>query len=215
VKTIVTDLPSAKVEKAYAYWSWIYDTLCGPLFRSAHVAITQAANRIGGHALEVGVGTGLLLPLYRRDMSVTGLDLSERMLAKARERLGEQFLPQVVALETGDIHELRHPDQCYNVIVLPFVLTLVSNPEKALDNCARMLKPGGEIVIVSHFQSKAGWIASIERWLAPHLASLGLRPDFPLNRVVKWSSTHEDLEFLTPEPVGMLGTYTLVRIRKT
>jgi phosphatidylethanolamine/phosphatidyl-N-methylethanolamine N-methyltransferase len=214
MKTLVHDLPNATVEKAYSYWAWVYDGLCGPLFRSAHVAITHAANRIGGHVLEVGIGTGLLLPLYRKDMSVTGLDLSEQMLAKARARLDKTALPQAVALEAGDIHEVEHPDNNYDVIVLPFVLTLLSNPEKALDNCRRMLRPGGEIIIVSHFQSKAGWIASVEGWLAPRIASLGLRPDFPVERVKNWASTSNDLAFLTPEPVGMLGVYTLLRIRK-
>jgi phosphatidylethanolamine/phosphatidyl-N-methylethanolamine N-methyltransferase len=214
MKSLVRDLPNSKVEKAYSYWAWVYDALCGPLFRSAHIAITHAANRIGGHVLEVGVGTGLLLPLYRKDMSVTGLDLSDRMLAKARARLGGSVMPQVVALEAGDIHELRHPDNIYDVIVLPFVLTLLSNPEKALDNCCRMLRPGGEIIIVSHFQSRSKWIASIERWLAPRIASLGLRPDFPVDRVKDWAGHRNDLEFLMPEPVGALGVYTLVRFRK-
>ncbi|MCA3564794.1 MAG: class I SAM-dependent methyltransferase [Methylocystis sp.] len=214
MKTLAHDLPQTKVEKAYGYWAWIYDGLCGPIFRPAHLAITAAANRIGGQALEVGVGTGLLLPLYRRDMSVTGLDISEQMLARARARLGHGHLPQVVALETGDIHTIGHPDQSYDVIALPFVLTLLSAPERALDNCRRMLRPGGEVIIVSHFQSEAAWIASAERWIAPRIASLGLRPDFPVERVRAWADRYGDLEMLPPEPVGALRIYTLLRIRK-
>jgi phosphatidylethanolamine/phosphatidyl-N-methylethanolamine N-methyltransferase len=214
MKTLVHDLSIEKVTKAYSYWAWVYDALCGPLFRPAHVAITQAANKIGGHVLEVGVGTGLLLPRYRKGVSVTGLDLSEKMLTKARARLGEGVLSQVVALEAGDIHELQHPDCCYDVIVMPFVLTLLSNPEKALDNCYRMVKGGGEIIIVSHFQSQTGWIASTERWLAPRVASMGLRPDFQIKRVKEWANRRHDVTFLTPEPVGMLGVYTLLRMRK-
>jgi phosphatidylethanolamine/phosphatidyl-N-methylethanolamine N-methyltransferase len=215
MKTLAHDLPQTTVEKAYGYWAWIYDGLCGPIFRSAHLAITRAANRIGGQVLEVGVGTGLLLPLYRRDMSVTGLDISEKMLAKARARLGDDRLPQVVALETGDIHTIGHSDHSYDVIVLPFVLTLLSAPETALDNCRRMLRPGGELIIVSHFQSKTGWIASAERWIAPRIASLGLRPDFPVERVRAWADQHADMDMLPVEPVGALRVYSLLRIRKS
>jgi phosphatidylethanolamine/phosphatidyl-N-methylethanolamine N-methyltransferase len=214
MKTLAHDLPQTTVEKAYGYWAWIYDGLCGPVFRSAHLAITQAANRIGGQVLEVGVGTGLLLPLYRRDMSVTGLDISEKMLAKARARLGDDRLPQVVALETGDVHTLGHSDESYDAIVLPFVLTLLSAPEAALDNCRRMLRPGGEVIIVSHFQSEAAWIASAERWIAPRIASLGLRPDFPVERVRAWASQFPDMDMLPTEPVGTFRVYILLRIRK-
>jgi phosphatidylethanolamine/phosphatidyl-N-methylethanolamine N-methyltransferase len=213
-KAAVRDLPTSTVEKAYDYWVWIYDAVCGPVFRSAHVAITDAANRVGGHVLEVGVGTGLLLPLYRRDMTVTGVDLSQKMLAKARSNLGKQGETRPVTLEQGDIHVLSHADQMYDSIVFPFVLTLVSNPEIALDNCRRMLRPGGEIIVVSHFQSRTPWIARFERWLAPLIASIGLRPDFPVERVAEWAGTHPDMLFLKTEPVGVIGVYTLLRIRK-
>ncbi len=209
------DLPAPKVEKAYAHWASVYDALCGPLFRPAHRAITEAANRIGGHVLEVGVGTGLLLPLYRRDMRVTGLDISANMLAKARVRLAETPLPQVAGLELGDIHSLAHPDSSYDVIVLPFVLTLVSSPELALENCHRMLRPGGEIIIVSHFKSRTRWLAALETWAAPRIALLGLRPDFPVERVLAWASDHADVDVLPCQPVGALKAFTLLRLRKT
>jgi phosphatidylethanolamine/phosphatidyl-N-methylethanolamine N-methyltransferase len=219
-KAVARDLPASTVEKAYGYWVWIYDAVCGPVFRSAHVAITDAANRIGGHVLEVGVGTGLLLPRYRRDMMFTGVDLSEKMLARARlslearEQDRQSVGPRSVSLEVGDIHDLAHPDQTYDSIVFPFVLTLVANPELALDNCRRMLRPGGEIIVVSHFESQAPFIARFERWLAPHIAGIGLRPDFPVERVAAWASIHDDMIFLKTEPVGMLGVYTLLRISR-
>ncbi|MGL4637488.1 MAG: class I SAM-dependent methyltransferase [Beijerinckiaceae bacterium] len=209
------DLPNATVEKAYSYWVWIYDGVCGPIFRSAHVAITDAANRIGGHVMEVGIGTGLLLPRYRRDMRITGVDLSEKMLEKARDAVQSGTVQAQVALEVGDIHTLEHPEQTYDAIVFPFVLTLVSNPETALDNCRRMLKPGGEILVVSHFQSRTPWIARFEQWLAPRIAHIGLRPDFPVSRVESWVDTHSDMELMPVVPVGALGVYSLLHIRRS
>jgi phosphatidylethanolamine/phosphatidyl-N-methylethanolamine N-methyltransferase len=215
MKTLARDLPNATVEKAYGYWSWFYDALCGPVFRPAHRAAARAANRVGGHVLEAGIGTGLLLPMYRQDLNVTGVDLSEKMLARARASIEQKPRPRVVKLEAGDIHDLAHPSLSYDAIVFPFVLTLLSAPETALDNCRRMLRPGGEIIIVSHFQSRTPWIAAGERWLAPRIAWLGLRPDFPVERVALWAMAHGDLDMLTPEPVGTFGVYTLLRIRKT
>jgi phosphatidylethanolamine/phosphatidyl-N-methylethanolamine N-methyltransferase len=208
------DLPSFAVENAYRHWAKVYDAVCAPVFRPAHKAAAAAANRIGGEVLEVGVGTGLVLPLYDRQLWVTGLDISEGMLAKARQRLGERPMPHVAALETGDIHELRHPDESYDAIVMPFVLTLLAEPERALDNCRRMLRPGGEIIIVSHFQSATPGIAKIERWLAPRIAGLGLRPDFPLARIAEWAASHEDLAPPAVDSAGPLAVYKRVRIRK-
>lgn len=213
--SLVRDLPSTVTAKAYQRWPRIYDAACGPIFRPAHKAAANAANRIGGSVLEVGVGTGLILPLYRRDMGVTGIDFSEDMLAKARARLRRQDLPQVIALEHGDIHNLRHLDESHDVIVLPFVVTLLARPEVALDNCRRILKPGGEIIIVSHFRSTPGTIAALEEWLAPRVASFGLRPDFPLSRIADWVRSTPDLEIIEARSIRPFSFFKLLRIRKS
>jgi phosphatidylethanolamine/phosphatidyl-N-methylethanolamine N-methyltransferase len=209
------DLSVSTVSNAYGVWARVYDMLCAPVFRPAHRAAAEAANAIGGDILEVGVGTGLLLPLYDRRLTVTGLDISEAMLAKARVRLRRTTLPHVVALEVGDIHALRHPDRHYDAIVMPFVLTLLAAPEEALTNSLRMLKPGGEIIVVSHFQSEAPAIARAERWLAPRISFLGLRPDFPINRVRAWATGQRDVAPPIETRIGPLGAYRLVRLRKS
>ncbi len=208
------DLRSAAVARAYGSWASVYDAVCAPIFRPAHRAAAAAANRAGGSVLEVGVGTGLLLPLYDRTLRVTGLDLSEGMLAKARLRLRDCPMPHVVALQAGDIHVFGQPPAIYDAIVMPFVLTLLEEPERALDNCRRMLRPGGEIIIVSHFRSEHHALAGLERWLAPRVAALGLRPDFPLARIADWAAGHADLAAPLVAPAGPFGVYKLVRIRR-
>jgi phosphatidylethanolamine/phosphatidyl-N-methylethanolamine N-methyltransferase len=208
------DLDHAVVARAYGHWASVYDVLCAPIFRPAHRAIAAAANRIGGDVLEVGVGTGLLLSLYDRRLWVTGLDISEEMLGHARRRLRHADMSHVAGLEAGDIHNLRHPDNSYDVIVMPFVLTLLSSPEVALSNCLRMLKPGGEIIVVSHFRSETPVVARLEQWFAPRIAALGLRPDFPLSRIRHWAAAHPDMDAPHETPVGPLGVYRLVRLRR-
>jgi phosphatidylethanolamine/phosphatidyl-N-methylethanolamine N-methyltransferase len=211
---IARDLETGVVARAYHHWAQVYDQLCGPVFRRAHVAAAAAATRIGGSVLEVGVGTGLLLPLYGANVRVTGVDLSETMLSRARARVAKTGLDRVDDLVIGDIHVLDHADESYNAVVMPFVLTLVESPEVALDNALRMLKPGGEIIVVSHFQSRAPAIAGFERAIAPMLRGVGLRPDFPIARVEAWAATHADAQFLPPEGLGRFSVYTLLRIRK-
>ncbi len=211
---VARDLPTGVVEKAYGKWANVYDALCQRLFRPAHLAAAAAANRIGGDVLEVGVGTGLLLPLYGSHVRVRGVDLSEAMLAKAEERVARLGLRNVVGLEVADIHTMPHPDESYDAIVLPFVLTLVAEPERALDNCRRMLKPGGEIIVVSHFRSRQPVLAAVEQGVAPLIAGVGLRPDFPIPRIEAWCAGQPDCQWLSPRPVGVMNAYTLLRIGK-
>lgn len=212
--TVLTrDLSGDQVRKAYSRWAGVYDQLCGPIFRPAHLAAAGAANDIGTEILEIGVGTGLILPLYGRSTRVTGVDLSSQMLERARQRVTGQGLAHVVRLEQGDIHTLAHPTGSYDAIVMPFVLTLVQSPETALDNCLRMVRGGGEIIIVSHFQSRTGWIAAIERRLAPLIAGFGLRPDFPVARIERWCEA-SGAQMVADDPVGLFGVYRRIRIRK-
>jgi phosphatidylethanolamine/phosphatidyl-N-methylethanolamine N-methyltransferase len=212
--TAVTgDLSGDRVRKAYGRWAAVYDGLCGPVFRPAHRAAARAANAAGKDILEVGVGTGLVLPLYARDARVVGVDLSEEMLARARSRVSRLRLPQVRRLEAGDIHTLDHGGGRYDAVVFPFVLTLVENPERALDNSYRMLRSGGEIVIVSHLRSENGAVAAFETLAAPLIARVGLRPDFPLARIAAWA-TVAGADIAGVERVGLLGVYTLVRLRR-
>ncbi len=217
INALVHDLPDDVVRRAYRRWARVYDGLCGPIFRPAHAAAAEAANAVagvGGHIAEIGVGTGLILPLYAPHTRVTGIDLSPDMLMRARERVAQGRLEHVVSLEAGDIHDLAHPDSSYHAIVLPFVLTLVARPETALDNCWRMLRPGGQIIIVSHFRSRRPWLARFEQWIAPLIAKAGLRPDFAIERIEDWASGKPRAMMLKPEGVGAFGVYTLVRIAR-
>lgn len=205
------DLPTDAVRKAYGHWASVYDVLCGPIFRPAHRAAAEAANLTGGDILEVGVGTGLILPLYRTDARVRGIDVSRDMLARSADRVSTLGLRHVVGLELADIQRADGEPAAYDVIVLPFVLTLLQTPERALDNCLRLLRPDGSIIIVSHFQSRTPWIASLERRLAPLVAAIGLRPDFPLARIETWA-TNSGALLAETRGVGMLGVYTLLRL---
>src|ERR1700683_3881891 len=94
----ITDLDQGTIEKAYARWAPVYDIVFGAVFDRGRQAAIAAAERIGGRILEVGVGTGISLPHYRRDSRITGVDISVPMLKKAQERVAGHRLDNVEAL---------------------------------------------------------------------------------------------------------------------
>src|SRR5467141_5223078 len=103
-------LDREQIEKAYARWAPVYDLVFGKVFERGRMASIEAAERVGGRILEVGVGTGISLPDYARSNRLVGVDLSEPMLKKARERVVEQNLVHVDALAVMDATQLGLPD---------------------------------------------------------------------------------------------------------
>lgn len=206
------DLARHDVEKAYRIWSKIYDATCGPLFAPAHRAMATTVNQRGGNVLEVGVGTGLMFDLYDLRMRVTGIDISQDMLMRARKKRATGLYPQVVALEKADVHALPYADSSFDSVTFPFVLTLVTAPEQALSEAARVLKQGGQIVIVSHFRSESAIGRSVETALAPLCARLGLRPDFPLERIHEWLRQDGRMRLAETRQIAPLSPFTLVRL---
>src|SRR5919108_5056691 len=99
--------------------------------------------------LEAGVGTGLSLPYYASESRLVGIDLSEPMLRKADARVSRLGLRNVEGLAVMDAEHMAFPDNSFDVIVAQLVVTTVPDPEATLDEFVRVLKPGGEIVLVS------------------------------------------------------------------
>jgi phosphatidylethanolamine/phosphatidyl-N-methylethanolamine N-methyltransferase len=213
-EAMLPDLDRAQVEKAYARWAPLYDAVCGPIFEAGRHAAAAEARRVGGRILEVGVGTGLSLPDYDATTEVTGIDISEPMVAKARRRLASRQYPHVKAVMVMDAHALAFPDAAFDCAVAQFVITLVADPERVLSECARVVRPGGEIILVNHLYSERGLSAAIERWCARPSRRLGLRPEFPFSRLVAWARRHGGVELIERRPVQPFGVYTLVRFRR-
>src|SRR5215813_132824 len=121
------------ITRAYARWAPVYDLVFGAVFERGRRAAIEAAERIGGRILEVGVGTGISLPDYSRANRICGVDISEAMLKKARERVQESKLEHVEALDVMDAERLNFQDESFDVVVAQYVVTAVPNPEAALD----------------------------------------------------------------------------------
>jgi len=210
----VDDLDKQTVAKAYARWAPVYDLVFGAVFEPGRVAARVAAERIGGHILEVGVGTGLSLPEYKRTNRIVGIDISEPMLRKAQERVAAQGLTHVDGLALMDGGNLAFADGTFDVVVAQFVITTVPNPEATLDEFARVVKTGGEIVLVNHIGAEAGLRRAFEQGFAPMARRLGWRPEFPWTRLARWAERRSDVRLIERRPMPPLGHFSLIRFGK-
>jgi ubiquinone/menaquinone biosynthesis C-methylase UbiE len=113
-----------------------------------------------------------------------------------------------------DAGSLDYPDASFDCVVGQFVITLVDNPEKVLSECARVVRPGGQIILVNHLYSERGLAAAVERLLAQKARGLGLRPEFPFQRLQDWAHAHGGAELIERRKVKPFGVYTLVRFRR-
>ena len=208
------ELDKAGIAKAYARWAPIYDLVFGAVFERGRKASIAAAERIGGRILEVGVGTGLSLPEYRWNNRVIGVDLSAPMLRKAEARVKEHRLTNVDGLAVMDAQHLGFQDAAFDVVVAQYFITAVPDAEATLDEFARVLKPGGEIVLVNHLGAEAGPRAAFERAFAPLARRLGWQPQFRWERLVAWAARHPGIRLLERRPMPPLGHFSLIRFAR-
>ena len=183
------------VQSSYARWAPVYDTTFGAVTNVGRRRAVEFINTLTGAVLEVGVGTGLSLPLYSDDLQVTGIDFSDDMLAKAQARVERMRLDHVAALRQMDAREL----------------SVVPEPERVMAEISRVLKPGGRVVITNHFVRSQGVLAHLERIVAPFANTLGWHSDFEIETVLK----EPDLALEVQKSLPPLGMMTFLVLTKT
>lgn len=208
------ELETAQVAKAYGRWAPIYDLVFGPVFERGRRAAVEAAERVGGRILEVGVGTGISLPEYAGSSRVFGVDISEPMLRKARERVGEFGLTNVEGLSVMDAERLEFADGSFDAVVAQYVITAVADPEAALDEFARVVRPGGEIILTSRIGADGGVRRQLERWCGPVTRRLGWRTEFDWTRYERWADASSTVELIERRSLPPLGHFSLIRFAK-
>jgi phosphatidylethanolamine/phosphatidyl-N-methylethanolamine N-methyltransferase len=205
-------------EGLYGRWAPFYDFIFDLPFHPGRSAAARAAAEAAGangEILVVGVGTGLELGLLPTTLRVTGIDLSARMLAIARDRVARKNLRQVKALQVMDAAALDFPAARFDVALAPYVMSVLPSPARALDEMWRVLKVGGEIVIVNHFSSERGLRVRIERAMEQSAIWLGWHPVFPYAAIGDWLADREDAELVEKRAVAPFNLFTLLRLRKT
>jgi phosphatidylethanolamine/phosphatidyl-N-methylethanolamine N-methyltransferase len=206
----VAALDTASILEAYRRWAGVYDTVFGGISSKARLRTVDLVNRLPGRdVLEVGVGTGLALPHYNRDKRITGIDLSVEMLRKARQRTSKDGLSHVQALHEMDAEATSFSDGSFDVAVAMFVASVVPNPIRLLAEMRRLVRPGGNILLINHFAASKGPRWWLERAMAPASRALGWHPDFAMDAIF----SAEDLGQIQADPVFPFGIFTLVRLR--
>ncbi len=207
----VRELERDQVAEAYGRWAPVYDLVFGPVFRQGRRAAVVAAEQIGGHILEVGVGTGLSLTDYAKNNQIAGIDISAPMLEKARKRVEELGLNNVETLAVMDAEDLTFPDASFDVVVAQYVVTAIPNPEKALDEFVRVVRPGGEIILTSRIGAETGFRGTMEKWLMPLTSRLGWRTEFPWARYEQWAAQSGAVRLLERRALPPMGHFWLIR----
>lgn len=206
----VAALDHASIVEAYRRWAGVYDTVFGGISSKGRLRAISMINRLPGtDVLEVGVGTGLALPHYNSDKRVTGIDLSKEMLRKARERTREDGLTNVQALHEMDAEATSFDDHAFDIAVGMFVASVVPNPRRLLAEMRRLVRPGGDILLVNHFAAAKGPRWWLERAMAPASRALGWHPDFAMDAIF----SPDDLKRIEAESIPPFGVFTLVRLR--
>ena len=209
-----SDIDRAGVAKAYARWAPVYDFVFGAVFDRGRKSTIAVADAIGGRVLDVGVGTGLSLADYSRSTKLCGVDISEPMLRKAKARVDAQNLTNVETLAVMDAKNLAFADGSFDAVVAQYVITAVPDPEATLDDFVRVLKPGGELILVNHIGAESGARRLFELAFAPVARRLGWRPEFPWQRLVDWAARHGGVTLEERRPMPPMGHFSLIRYRK-
>ncbi|MES0863411.1 class I SAM-dependent methyltransferase [Ruegeria sp. SCPT10] len=199
------------VQTSYARWAPVYDKTFGAITNTGRRHAVEYINRRPGKVLEVGVGTGLSLEHYTPETRVTGIDFSEEMLQKARDKVRDLSLNHVTELRQMDARTLDFPDNSFDKIAAMHVLSVVPEPERVMAEIARVCKPGGKVVITNHFQRERGVLASLERVFAPLANTIGWHSDFEIGTILQ----EDALTVEEQKPLPPLGMMTFLVLRKS
>jgi phosphatidylethanolamine/phosphatidyl-N-methylethanolamine N-methyltransferase len=195
------------IRKSYRRYARTYDFYFGAVFQPGRKAVIDGMRcQPGEHILEVGIGTGLSLPMYPAHVRVTGIDLSAHMLARAQSRKERDDLSNVELCEM-DAEQMTFADNSFDKVVAMYVASVVPHPQRLVAEMQRVCKAGGEIFIVNHFHSTNPFIAGGEKLIAPFSKMLGFRPDFSLGEFVQETG----LNVIESSPVNLFGYWKLLK----
>ncbi len=197
------------VRVAYRRWAGIYDFGFGLISKVARRQAVAAVNLAPGvNVLEVGVGTGLALPMYAPEKRVTGIDLSAEMLVQARQRAVDMGLRNIDSLLEMDAQKTSFADGQFDIAVAMFVASVVPDPRALVAELKRVVRPGGTILFVNHFAAERGPVWWVERAMAPASSLLGWHPDFHLGHMF----ADTDLKSSVIKSMWPMGLFRLIRM---
>ena len=202
----VTAVENDFVERVYDKIAKVYDLTFGPTLHPGRlIALERMGIKPGDKILEVGVGTGINVSLYPQHCHVTGIDFSALMLEKAHERVVKKGVTNV-RLQEMDAANLTFADDSFDIVYAPYVISVVSDPVRVVNEMRRVCRPGGKIVILNHFRSHTPVVARLERAISPFTVHIGFKADLDLRGFLAQS----ELKPISIEKVSFPPIWSLV-----
>ncbi len=199
-----------RLKKIYAIYSSFYDSIFGRLYAPGRRAAVRLMNvQPGEEILEVGVGTGIALPLYPKRATVVGIDLSSEMLEKARQRKEDLGLANITLYEM-DATKMAFPEGRFHKVIAAHIITLIPEPLKLLTEMKRVCHVKGEIYILNYEGNTTGWMSRIEEFISPFRKSLGLGVHLDIDTLLGRAG----LKIEHKERVNLFGCCSLIRCKK-
>jgi len=178
-------LEKRQVQRAYELYAPVYDFIFDWIFAPGRTAaVRQLAIQRSDSLLEVGIGTGLNLPLYPWSCHLTGIDLMQEMLDKAVERVHNLAMPNVT-LKVMDATSMDFGENEFDKVLATYTISAVPDPVAVLREMRRVVKPGGIIVILNHFRSQRRVTGWVEDMLAPLCTRLGWKSNLSLEPLLE------------------------------
>ncbi|MEM9222072.1 MAG: class I SAM-dependent methyltransferase [Pseudomonadota bacterium] len=195
------------VKSAYARWAPIYELIATPTVPARKIA-AKRVNAVGGRFLEAGVGSGSALPLYEQNVRLVGVDLSHDMLKIASDRAAK--LENVEAVIEMDLMTLAFPEDAFDGVICMFTITAVPDPRQVLGEFARVTRPGGTVMVASHFEARSGpwWVT--DKLMSPFAKRLGWNPSMEVDGLLDIPG----LALTSQEPLPPMGLITLLTFRR-
>lgn len=198
------------VEAVYNKIAGVYDWTFGPTLHAGRLeAIEKLPLKPGDDVLEVGVGTGINAALYPGHVSVTGIDFAEEMLEKAERRLAARGVRNVRLMQM-DAAKLDFPDDSFDLVYAPYVISVVPDPVVVAREMRRVCRPGGHFVILNHFLSSNRMVARAERLISPLTVHAGFKSDVDLPAFL----AQAELDPISIEKVNIPRMWTLITCAK-
>ena len=200
----------ASVRKVYNIYASFYDFLFGSIFNPGRLSCVDIINNSApqnAKILEIGIGTGLSLPLYRNDLHINGIDISDKMLEKAKELATEKNLNDRVTLKVMDAADLEFEENSFDFIVAMYVASVVPDVNLFLKELTRVAKPDAKIIFVNHFSSESKVVNFFERQLTYLKGIVGFKSDFSIHTLLNYKK----LKLIKSQNINLFGYWKLLQ----
>ena len=195
-----------RTEKIYTQYAGFYDLLFDRVFDPGRrLAVESLETAPQDRVLIVGIGTGLSLRHFPPEAMLTGIDISDAMLAEAGEKISELGLWNLELIRM-DANRMKFQEDTFDKVFLPHMLSTVRSPERVLSEVVRVSKAGARIAILSHLRSRNRFVGFWECLLTPVTAKIGFRLDLPVATV----ASQPGLSIRTIRKVNFLRLWQLL-----